>query len=169
MKMYKRPITLILFFSSLLLVQGCSWFASKPDELDSNLLEAMQTSKAEPDSQQQAAPIIVHYEIKHKPLRHQELVIALEIKPGVDLIACAYSVKLSEGLDIIEPVGIINLGSLKAGETYIEEIALTPVSEGLHEVKLFVAAEVTAKQPQTKSISIPISVGPFQKTRRAPE
>jgi len=161
--MYKRPIAFTLFFCVLLLVQGCSWFVSKSEQLDGNLLEVMQTSIANPETQKQNAPIKVHYEFKHKPLPHQKMTIVLEIKPTTDLVACAYAVKLSEGLDIIEPAGFINLGGVKAGETYIEEITLTPVSEGLHEVKLFIAAEATAKQSLVKSITIPISVGRFEK------
>lgn len=161
--MYKRPVLFALFIGVLLLAQGCSWFVSKSEQLDGNLLEVMQTSMANPEAQNENVPVRVHYEFKHKPLPHQKMTIVLEIKPTTDLVSCAYAVKLSEGLEIIEPAGFINLGGVKAGETYIEEIILTPVSEGLHEVKLFIAAEATVKQSLVKSITIPISVGRFKK------
>ena len=161
--MYKRPVLFTVFIGVLLLAQGCSWFVSKPELLEGSLLEVLQTSMANPEAKNENVPVRVHYEFKHKPLPHQEMTIVLEIKPAIDLVSCAYAVKLSEGLEIIEPAGFINLSGVKAGETYIEEIILTPVSEGLHEVKLFIATETTAKQSLVKRITIPISVGRFEK------
>lgn len=166
--MYKTKIILILCV--LLLLQGCSGMFRKSPVLNSILQEAMQkpVEMASNSHSEKSIPLQVHYEFKHKPLRDQMLAISMEIKPWADMEACSYSVKLTEGLVIKTPTDVINIGSLKAGETYYEEVLMTPVNEGLYEVTIFIATEMNGQEPQVRSISIPVSVGPFQASRRQP-
>ena len=154
-----RTITLLPVFS-LLLLSGCSWLSRKPHGLDSDLLAVMQkpaTAVVEATGQQ--APLRVSYELKHKPLRGEKLLIALEIKPDADIANSAYAVKVPEAIKLDEPQGITGLGSLKTRETYNEEVWLTPVNEGLYDVEVFFVTKETGQETKIKTVKIPISIG----------
>ena len=167
MKVHKHQTAIILLLGALLPLQGCSWMSRQPSTLDNSLIEAMQKPAVVLNAaqQQQQIPLRIHYELKQKPSRNQKLAITLEIKPIVDLAAGAYAVKLPEDLKIVEPLGVVNLGGLKANGIYNESVWITPVSEGLYNVEIFIAARVVGKEPQVKMVSIPISIGPFQSNR----
>lgn len=160
-------ILLSIFFIMTLLMQGCSWLSSKPESLDNNLTEAMQASIDinSVEAASQNMPLKVHYEIKHKPRRNQQLTILLEIKPLTEFASSAFAVKVPETIDLIAPQNAINLGGLKAGETYLEEILLQPSNEGMYQLEVFIAAALSGQASHVKRIPIPISIGPIEISR----
>lgn len=153
----------ILILTGLLALQGCSLMHQVPDALENKLQTAMQQPDAETDAEQQrVSPIKLDYEIKHIFLPGQELSITLNIKPETNTRAAVYSVKVPEGVQLLEPVKIINLGPLKSSEIYRETIRLRPAQEGMFEIRMYLAYMGKDKIPQIKITRIPISVGPFQ-------
>ena len=160
-----RTISLLLVIS-LVLLSGCTWLSRKPHGFENDLLAAMQNPAAESvdENQSPQLPLRVDYELSQKPLHDQELLITLEINPVVDLANSAYAVKVPDAMALDEPQGVIGLGSLKARETYTEEVRLTPVREGLYDVEVFFIAEVPGQEKTIKIVKIPISIGPFQKS-----
>ena len=165
----KRCIYITLLLTGLLCLQACSLLPRVPEAMNSKLQAAMQQSDIGTTVEQppQIIPIKLDYELKHIPLPGQNLLIALDIKPAADFHASAYAVKAPDAFEVFEPQQAINLGSLKAGEVYREHVGLKPIREGLFAIKVFLAVEKKGDEPQIKLISIPISVGPFQRSREA--
>jgi len=169
MTMYKPYTCMILFLTGLLFLQGCGLTSRIPVPADERLQTTMQQPGIESNvaKQQQALPVKLGYEIMHKPLPGQELLITLDIKPTKDLFACAYSVKAPEAIEIVEPLGIINLGRVRAGKMYQEQVRVRPVDEGLYEVKIFLTTEGTGNEQQFRTLRIPLSIGPFQESGKS--
>ncbi|MFO7602523.1 MAG: hypothetical protein R6X06_01775 [Gammaproteobacteria bacterium] len=168
MDKYPRVISRSLGFSlaTLCVLSACSWSVTSPGPLADDLQAALQTpvSVTTPEglgANQAQLPLRVHYAIKHKPLRGQRLAVMLELYSPRDIAVSAYAVKLPETLQRVAPEGVVDLGRLQAGNTYHETIHLIPVSEGLHEIEIFVAVRLADGDTQIKQLRVPISVGPF--------
>lgn len=161
--MFMRLLTVILATVVLLLQQGCSWFPKKPLPADNALIEALQASTEAAASQAitEATSYRLYYELKHKPMPHQELAIELEIKPNVDITHYAFVVQSPEAIRLLDPQEIIHLADLKAGEAYHETVRLEPVDEGLYVVKVFSTANASSEQARVSALEIPIAVGKF--------
>jgi hypothetical protein len=161
--MFMRSLTVLLVTVVLLLQQGCSWFPKKPVPADNALIEALQASTEATATQAvtEATTYRLYYELKHKPMPHQELAIELEIKPNVDIPHYAFVVKSPEAIRLLDPEQIIHLADLKAGEAYHETLRLEPVDEGLYVVKVFSTANAHADQATVNVLEIPIAVGKF--------
>ena len=164
--MFNTQITSLLLSATLLVLSGCSWMFKKPlPPLDSELHAVMQkpveAGSAETTNQQ--FPLRVHYELKQKPLRDEKLLITLEIIPDEDVVNSAFSIKAPEAITLVEPLEVINLGSLTAHETYTEEVWLKPVNEGLYDIEVYIIAQIKERDPVIKNIRIPISIGPFER------
>jgi len=137
-----------------------------PAPLETMLQAALQQSSetAGVEEPAQRLPVKLDYELKHIALPGEDLQIALAIKPSADFIYSVYAVKVPDAFEVEAPLQTINLGRLKAGEIYHQDVWVKPRQEGLFAIKIFLVVETKGGLPQLKLVSIPISVGPFLKS-----